>query len=250
MTVPAVFVNVSFSTTLGRRRSRGAARGGRRAEYPNSAVVMFLTPLIGRWLDLVGFPANYQAVYLLGFLASLLGVRALATRARPRADRPGAAGRERSSWTRDLLGAPVAGGRLLRANPQFVRLTLNTLVHGIGAWLIAPLYMLYYVRSLGATDTWIGTFTAVASLCAVVGFYAWRRVIGRFGEDRPLRGTIVFTALFPIAVALSGNLTAIVGARRAERPGVAWAGSIPLQHACSRSAPPPRATFISLYSTL
>jgi hypothetical protein len=78
MTLPAVFVNISFSTTLAdvvAEDRRAAVVAGR--NIANSAVIMLLTPLIGRWLDLIDFPANYQAIYFLGFLASLMGVRAL-----------------------------------------------------------------------------------------------------------------------------------------------------------------------------
>ena len=249
MTLPAVFVNVSFSTTLADvvpEDRRAAVVAGR--NIANSAVIMLLTPLIGRWLDLIAFPANYQAAYFVGFLASLLGVRALglldgvSPPPRPPARSAG--------WARELRAAPGAALRLIRGNPPFVRLAVDTLVHGAGLWLVTPLYVLHYVRDLDATDTWIGTFTAVASLCAVVGFYVWRKVISRLGEDRPLRVTIVLTALFPIAVALSSDLTLIIvfaALNGLVTPGLSLSHFNTLLKVCTAEQ---RATFFSLYSTL
>ena len=41
--------------------------------------------------------------------------------------------------------------------------------------MIGPLYMLYYVRTLGATDGWIGMNGTLANLTPIFGFYLWQR---------------------------------------------------------------------------
>ncbi len=203
MTVPAALVGIVFNSTFA-----DVVPEGRRAAVISvrsiiaSAVVMATTPLIGRWLDAVRFPANYQTVYLVGFVTSLFAVRALGQIEAPDLPPRPAAG----SWGLDLRGIR----QLFAANAPFARITLDTLVHGCGAWLIGPLYIIYYVKVLGASDEWIGTMTSIASLSAMVGFYLWRRIVVRWGEDGSLRLTIALTALYPIAVALSGSLTAIL----------------------------------------
>jgi MFS family permease len=89
-------------------------------------------------------------------------------------------------------------------------MVINTLAHGIGLWLIGPLYVLYYVRTLGASDGWIGLNGTLASLMPVLGFYLWQRGIIRWGENRVLKWSIGLVGLYPVLVGLSPNLTLIL----------------------------------------
>jgi MFS family permease len=249
MTVPAALFGVAFNTAFadvvpeGRRAAVVSARN-----IVASGTVMALTPLIGRWLDLVGFPTNYQIAYLVGFLASLLGVRALSQLEAP-SRRPGPVGK-REAGPRSLRALLQMARQLVAQHGPFARIVLDTLVYGCGVWLLGPLYIIYYVRQLGATDGWIGTLTAVANLSAALGFYIWRRIIGRWGEGWPLRVTVPVTALYPILVALTGNLTAILvfaGLNGLVSPGLSISHFNTLLKVCPEDR---RATFLALYTTV
>jgi sugar phosphate permease len=73
-----------------------------------------------------------------------------------------------------------------------------------------PLYVLYFVRQLGATEGWLGINGTVASLATIVGFTIWRKIIQRRGEADILRLTIVCVGLYPVFVGLAESLTLIL----------------------------------------
>ena len=60
-------------------------------------------------------------------------------------------------------------------------------MHGVGLWLASPLYILYYVRQLDASDAWIGLQATVLTATTIVGWLIWRRVSirWRLGCIRP-----------------------------------------------------------------
>ena len=95
-------------------------------------------------------------------------------------------------------------------NQNFVRMISNTLVFSLGAWLVGPLYILFFVRELGASDGWIGLNSTLANLGVVAGYAVWRRWIRKLGYSRTLLTAIPLAASYAFLVSLFPNLTAIV----------------------------------------
>lgn len=171
-----------------------------------SAAVIVLVPPIGRLLDLLVFPYGYQLAYGIGFLAGMLSTWDVSKLTVPeRVITP-----RRQGAKEPLSRATLR--RLLAHHQGFIRITLNTFVFGWGAWMVGPLYIIYYLRQLGASDAWVGTLTAVANLSAMIGYYLWPRLIARYGENRILKWTIPTGGIFPIWASLARNLTPILGA--------------------------------------
>jgi Na+/melibiose symporter-like transporter len=164
--------------------------------------------LAGRWLEAQPFPGGYQQLYALAFLASLTGVAVLLWLS---AGQP-----PRAALASAPLRSPRRGSRIeqvreiLRDNAEFARVTVNTLAHGLGLWLVAPLYVLYFAKTLGATAGWIGLNGTLASLTPIVGFLAWQRIVRFKGENHVLVWTITLIGLYPLLVGLTPNLTAIL----------------------------------------
>ncbi len=100
--------------------------------------------------------------------------------------------------------------RLSPTQPDFWRLVMNTLAHGLGVWMIGPLYVLYFVRELGATEGWLGVNGMMANLTPIVGYYLWQRGVQRWGEKRVLKSTIVLVGLYPVLVGLTPTLSIIL----------------------------------------
>ena len=92
----------------------------------------------------------------------------------------------------------------------FVQITINTFLYAMGMWAAGPLLLLYYVRTLGASDAWIGALASVTNLAAIFGYLFWQRVIRRVGEGRTLRWTIVCMGIYPLLVGAIPSLTAIL----------------------------------------
>ena len=94
--------------------------------------------------------------------------------------------------------------------PGFNQIIINTFLHSFGLWLAAPLYTLYFLRGLNASEGWLGLFGSIGSLTTIFGFLFWRRVIARRGEPRTLQLTIILIGLYPLLVGAIPSLTVIL----------------------------------------
>lgn len=164
----------------------------------------------GRWLDRFGrFPANHQWLYLISALLGLLHA-GLLSRIRPPARvevSPAASAAEKRASTRASLAAHLT---LFRQNPAFARLMVNKLVFDAGDMLAGPLISIYFVRLLGASNTWLGASSTLTSIGIVSGLWAWRRVVRRLGEGRVLLYSLPFAGCFTLLAALVPDLSWIL----------------------------------------
>jgi MFS family permease len=210
--------------------------------------VAVTTFLAGKWLEASvnlrwgAFPANYQIVYIIGFLASmmsmvfLLRIKVPESKVIPRAPRV------------KLTLAQVKS--LLGQNRDFVRLTVNTLAFSFGEWLISPLYIIFFIRHLEATDGWIGLNSTLANIGAIIGYTLWQRWINKLGYMRALLITIPFSACYSLLVGLFPNLTTILvwGVLiNVINPGL----SLSHYNILLKLSPPERrASYIAIYSSI
>lgn len=170
-----------------------------------AVVVTAGTFIAGRWLAVTIFPVNYQVIYLIGFAGSLLSTYYITRMRVP--DSVVQPVVQRVMTPKVLfMGARDA----FRQRPDFTRIVVSTLTHGMGLWMIGPIYVLYFVRQLGASDGWIGTNATIANLTPVLGYYFWQRVVARRGEKWVLKLTISVIGLYAVLVGLTPNLTVIL----------------------------------------
>jgi MFS family permease len=210
-----------------------------------AVVVTSGTFIASRWLAAAPFPINYQLVYLIGFVGSMISTFYI-TRMRV----PDSV--VQASTTQSVsLKERVAGARdAFRQQPDFARIVGSTLAHGLGLWMIGPIYVLYYVRQLGATDGWIGTNATIASLTPVLGYYVWQRVVARRGERWVLIRTISVIGFYPILVGLTPNLTIILAWTALQgliAPGVNLGHFPMLLKVCPAEARP---LYLGIYTTI
>lgn len=170
----------------------------------SSGTIAALTYVIGLLLDRGEFPRNYQWLYLVGIVGGLLSVLFVARIKIPETEPAQAPLLQRRA-------SPLQGVREgLAERPMFGRLTINTLVFNLGAWMLGPLYIIFFVQELGALDSWVGLFTAVVHVAIMVGFWAWRRISMRMGDFPSLLVALPIVTTFPFLVALLPNLTIIL----------------------------------------
>jgi MFS family permease len=168
--------------------------------------------LAGRWLTSGPFPLNYQVLYVIGFLASMVSLWYIMKLEVPDAE---VAPRVAAASTAPLqplnLRARWRAGREAMTNhPDFVRIVINTFAYGVGLWMIGPLYILYFVRTLGANEGWIGINGTLGNLTPILGYMIWRRLIYRWGENRVLKLSMSVIGLYPLLVGLTPNLNVIL----------------------------------------
>jgi MFS family permease len=209
-----------------------------------AVVVTGGTFIASRWLTAVPFPLNYQVLYLIGFVGSVISTVYI-TRMQV-SDSVVKPAPQRASLRTRLAGARHA----FRQQPDFMRIVVSTLAHGLGLWMIGPIYVLYYVRQLGASDGWIGANATVASLTPVLGYYVWQRVVARRGENWVLIRTISVIGLYPILVGLTPNLALILvwtGLQGLIAPGVNLGHFPMLLKVCPGEARP---LYLGIYTTI
>lgn len=208
ISAPAHFFNVGWIPLLAevvpesRRAAVFAARN-----ITMQVTMSVLVFLFGQWLSRVTFPVNYQTLYLLGFLASLVSMSYLY---RLKIHDSTVNGQRKTTSFRSPKEFLNTFRVAMEEQPAFLRITRNTLLHGIGVWMAAPLYALYFVRDLGASDAWLGLHGTIASLGTIAGFTIWRGLIARWGEPTCLRLTICLVGVYPLLAGLTPSLTVIL----------------------------------------
>ncbi|MFH1084245.1 MAG: MFS transporter, partial [Chloroflexota bacterium] len=206
MTAPAVLWSTGWSpllTDVVPAHKRATVLAWR--SILSSATIASLTYGAGRWLDSRAFPGNYQWLFGVGLVGGLVScwmvarikVPAAAVAPAPQPDEP------RPSWTEALRAAR-------REHPGFVRIILNTLLFNLAAWMVGPLYIIFFVKELNATDTWLGLHTTLAHVGVVLGYWAWRKIIQRIGDQKSLLISLPMVVTYNFLIALWPNLNFIL----------------------------------------
>ncbi len=208
-----------------------------------TAAVIVSLALVRPWLELAVFPLNYQVVYLIGGIAGMVS-QVFLRRIQVPDSLPRVPAERRRGMSLRAMRDAVAGNR------QYVRFLTNSLVANSGAYLASPLYILYYVRTLNASDGWIASATLAANIAAMVGYVVWRRFLPRLGESKTLRGTFPLTGLYPLLIALSGSLNGVILVilwYGVISPGLNLSHYNTLLEVCPQARRP---TYISVYSSV
>ena len=159
--------------------------------------------LAGLLLDHVGFHLNYQIVFLglsLGGLISYyFSSRIQIADAEP----------VQGTTSRSIKHQLHEYYQLVKQEPPFVSFTLKRFVYLFGTTLGIPLFPLYFVRQLNASDAWIGLLYTAQTAVLVVGYYFWSRLSRTRGSRFVLLTTTLVVSLYPGLVALSNHQTFI-----------------------------------------
>ena len=177
-----------------RRRSRVVSM----RSTMTALISLAMVPLMGSFLEWVPFPYNYQVIYLVAFVGaavSLWHVRAIKVR-------PAVEVARRQS----PLGLTEAG-KILQDSPEFAALVLGTFVYQLAISIVSPLFSIYFVEHLGASESWIGWRLTLASLMSILAYRIWPTQIEKRGDVKMLIWASPMMALFPLLTGLTSSLT-------------------------------------------
>jgi MFS family permease len=204
-TVPQVVVNVSFSVVMN-------AVAGPQHRYDLMSrrwTLMGLTSavtvaVVGQVLDLVAFPINYQMVFvglsLGGLVSYYFSSHIDLPEAEPVATTPGLSLKQRFHGYANLIGS----------ERPFVSFMTKRFVYMFGVTLGAPLFPLYFVRQLSATDAWIGALNTVQTATMLLGYTLWTRLSKNRGSRFVLLCTVFGMALYPALTAMTDRMEVVV----------------------------------------
>jgi MFS family permease len=203
-TLPQVALAVAFSVVM----NAVAGPEGRYALLSRRWAIFGLTTVIGTFLitrviDLVPFPTNYAFMFLglsLGGLISFYFSNRIRIPDQPPA--PLSKSSSPAETARNYV-------RLLRGAPAFTSFVSKRLVYLSGIALSAPLFPLYFVRVVGATDKNIGTISMTISLVMLFGYFLWTRISRRRGSRIVMLATTFGVMLYPALTAFTHRVELI-----------------------------------------
>jgi len=192
ITIPAWTSVLARSVSARRRATVNSVR------WALLAVVSAVSSAAFGWLlDRISFPYNYQTVFLISFLLSWADPYTFSFIKVSPLRRPVA----------------VAGQGILRRfaeyirpvfrHGSFIRYLVATIPYRVALNLPAPLFTLFWVNELRASDTLIGLRGTVGHVALVAGYLLWGRWASRVGHRSVLILSSAGLALYPVATALS-----------------------------------------------
>jgi MFS family permease len=153
----------------------------------------------GWLLDHIAFPLNYQIVFFISFATALLDPFFFSFIKVPPLEKPVV------NAVRGL-GKRVAEylNPVFHYKPFMVYLAA-TMLYRLALNLPSPLFSLFWVNELHASDTLIGLRGTIGHAALVVGYIFWGRSANRLGHRKVLTLSALTLALYPLVTALSSS---------------------------------------------
>ena len=153
---------------------------------------------IGQMLDKIISPLNYQLVFLglsIGGLISfyfsshiVLPDRKITTTSPAR-----------FSLIKDMQNSLL----LARSNKPFSNFITKRFVFLSGISMAAPLFPLYFVRTIQAPDSWIAAITTAQTFVMIFGYFLWTQISRRRGSKIVLLCSTLGVGLYPILLSMT-----------------------------------------------
>ena len=196
VTLPQTVVNVAFTVVM-----NAVAGPQRRYELMSrrwstlGLTSAIFVALAGQLLDRINFPLNYQVVFTVLSMGGLISYYFSSRLQIPDTE---AVPQSSSHSLRQNIQEYIA---LIRHEPDFISFSLRRLVFLSGVTLAAPIFPLYYVRQVQASDAWIGFISTSHTALMLVGYFLWTRQSRLHGSRLVLLLTTLGMSLFPALVA-------------------------------------------------
>ncbi|WP_299024754.1 MFS transporter [uncultured Thermanaerothrix sp.] len=159
--------------------------------------------LIGQLLDRIAFPLNYQVVFTVLGLAGILSYyfsSQIVLPDMPVPDEPEARG------LKERLAAYL---HILRNERAFLSFVARRFIFLTGSALVTPIFPLYFVRVVHASDGWIATINTAQTAILMVGYFFWSAQSRRRGTRWILLWTTFGVGVYPVLVALTTRVELI-----------------------------------------
>jgi MFS family permease len=162
-------------------------------------IMLSIVPLMGGLLEWIPFPLNYQIIFLLAFIGamgSLWHVKQI--KVPPREI-------EAEAETEGLNLRTIR--TILFGSRHFSTLVLGTFIYQWAVSIASPLYNIYFIEYLGASESWIGWRSTLASIASIAAYRFWPRRVEKAGDRTILLAATPMMALFPLLTGLATTLT-------------------------------------------
>lgn len=205
-TIPQTIVNLGFTIVMAevagpQGRLYLMSRRWSSLGITTAVVVAFA----GIALDRLPFPFNYQLVFI---VLSLGGVLSFAFSSR--IDLPDQIAPPVSKEKHSIVTRAQKWLADLRAEKKFVRVIGSQFVYRFGLAYALPLFPLYYVRVLNASDEAIGLIATVQGAVLLGAYYVWARVTKKRGVRFALLVTTLAVAFYPMILSFTQAVPLVI----------------------------------------
>jgi Na+/melibiose symporter-like transporter len=197
-TLPQTVVSVAFTVVMG----GVAGPGGRFTLMSRRWSILGLTNsltvmIVGQLLKLFDFPLNYQVVFIGSAIGAFISVMFSSSIKLPPQDVP--------VEQTGLLETFRTHGSALRRNKPFVNFTVSQFVFRWGLALALPLFPIYWVKNVGATDQQISAINATQTFVLMIAYFVWSKLAVRKGERWVLLVAAFGISFYPALTGLTHN---------------------------------------------
>ena len=156
-----------------------------------------MTMIAGQLLERITFPLNYAIVFLLFSMGGLVSFRFSSRMQVPplNADAVG----DKTPLFQQLKHDV----RLVLSERPFIAMSVKRLIYIFGSTLVAPLFTLYYVRVVKASDAWISAIVTMQSAILLIGYSLWTQQHQKRGSRFILLSTTLVLGLYPALTAIT-----------------------------------------------
>ena len=204
-TLPQTAVAVGFSVVMNAVAGPSYRYDLMSRRWSILGLVTALTVAVaGQVLEWIGFPLNYQVVFLGlsvgGLISYIFSSRIQIPDTPPLPRQPG----------RSFSQRVRAYFELVRAHPDFVSFSIKRFVYLSGSALALPLFPLYYVRQVNASDAAIGLINTAQTIVLLFGYFFWTRVNRKRGPRFVLLATTFGMSLYPALVSTTLQVPVLI----------------------------------------
>ncbi len=204
VTLPQIIVNVCFSVVM----NGVAGPKGRYELMSRRWSVIGITAAVtiaiaGQVLDRIAFPFNYQVVFIGLSLGALISFYFSSRIELPDQELPP---RAVGQSVRERLRGFVA---LIRGQPAFTSFMFKRFIFFSGTALATPIFPLYFVREVHASDAWIGIINTAQNAILLIGYLWWTRQSKQRGSRFVLLWTTFGLTLYPALTAFTTDVQMI-----------------------------------------
>ena len=204
-TVPQTAVAVAFSVVMNAAagptlRYELMSRRWSILGFTNAIAVA----IAGQVLNQLGFPFNYQVVFISLSLGGLVSYYYSSRIELPDTlAHESQTGKSFTQRSRDFFA-------LILNEKEFIRISIKRFVFMTGILLATPILPLYYVREVEADDAWIGLINTAQMVVLVLGYFLWSRQHRSHGSRFVLIWTTSGLTLYPVLVASTQQVELMV----------------------------------------
>lgn len=199
-TIPQTILSISFSVVM----NAVAGPTGRFELMSRRWSILGLTTtvtvfLIGQIISGGEFPLNYQLMFIALSIGGLGSFYFSSHIDIPKQPVPKAVARQRiSDYWRQII-----------SEQPFISFNVKRFVYTTGLFLATPIFPVYFVKQLQATDAWIALISTAQTGVMILGYYFWTRQSRRHGSRLVVLATTFGLSFYPLLTALTNEIAFI-----------------------------------------